>query len=47
MRFDEELTHERIAQRLGTTPGGVARALGGILDHLAARTRDRSEAIAA
>ena len=37
LRFDEELTHERIAQRLGTTPGGVAHALRGILDHLGAR----------
>ena len=47
LRFDEELTHEGIAQRLGTNPGGVARTLRGILDHLGACTRDRSAAIAA
>ena len=47
LRFDEELTHERIAQRLGTTPGGVARALRDILDQLGACAGDRSAAIAA
>ena len=47
LRFDEELTHERIAQRLGTTPGGVAHALRGILDDLEACARDCSPAIAA